>query len=221
MKIPYHPRTPIAFGRLLNVLTILNLPVDKSPSGTARHLANLLEVDPSMVIAWFRGDLHGNKPLSVENFRKVVFHFWHKPCGLQSKEDVFEFAKAAGEDYVLELQRKSFMGELVTQGVSSKSHPNIKQLHSTPAFELQRTDLLRNIHKLARRCQSLGSPMVLRGPPGIGKTILIQQVGRDNQLRGMFPDPLLNTSLNGNPSLTTLLAWLEETGLGFSPLAWR
>ena len=201
------------------MLTISTLPVDKSHSGTTRYLANLLVVDPSMINAWFRGDLHGNKPLSVENFRKVVFLFWGKPCGLQSKEDVLEFAQAAGEDYVLDLQRKSFMDELVTQGVSSISSQHIKQLHSTPAFELQRTDLLRKVHQLARRCQSLGSPLVLRGPPGIGKSILTQQVGRDNQLRGMFPDPILTTNLNGNPSHATLLAWLEETGLGFPPLA--
>ncbi len=221
MKIPYHPRTPKAFGRLLCVLTILNLSADKSPSGTARHLANLLEVDPSVVNAWFRGDLHGNKPLSVENFRKVVFLFWHKPYGLQSKDDVLEFAKAAGEDYVLDLHRKSFLNELATQEMTVVSHPNTKHLHSAPAFELQRTDLLRKVRQLARRCQSLGSPLVLRGPPGIGKSILIQQVERDNQLRGMFPDPILTANLNGNPSHATLLAWLEETGLGFSPLALR
>ena len=219
MKIPYHPRTPRDFGRLLYALTILNLSADKSTSGTARHLANLLEVDPSMVNTWFRGDLHGNKPLSVENFRKVVFLFWGKPCGLQSKDEVLEFAQAAGEDYVLDLHRKSFLSELAILGHSVALERNAEKLHPTPAFEVPRTDLVRKVHQLARCCQSLGSPLVLRGPPGIGKTILIQQVGRDNRLRGMFPDPLLTTNLNGNPSHATLLAWLEDTGLGFSPLA--
>lgn len=217
MKFQYSPRSSREFGRLLKVLTILNLPVDQSLSGTARHLANLLEIDLSMVSAWFRGDLHGNKPLSVENFRKIIFLFLGKPCGLQSKEDVLEFAQLAGEDYALDLQRQSFLDKLVIQAVSSISQPNTKQLHVTPAFELQRTDLLRKINQLARRCQSLGSPLVLLGPPGIGKTILIHQLERDKELRRMFPDQVLTTDLKAGSYHSALRAWLEDIGLGVSP----
>ena len=113
MQIHCHPRTPRDFGRLLHAITVLNLPANTPPKGATKYLANLLGVDASAVSAWMRGDLRQNKPLRIENFQKIVQHFWGRPNGLQSPNDAIEFAYAAGEEYVFALQRNAFLDALI------------------------------------------------------------------------------------------------------------
>ena len=146
----------------------MNLPAHIPPKGAIRHLVDLLGIDPSAVSAWIRGDLYNNKPLTVENFLKIVQHFWGKPNGLHSRDDVLEFARAAGEDYIFALQRKSFLDALANQSRPAAHEQKTKQSHPVPAFEVSRTGLIRKVHQMARRCQALGSPLVFLGPAGIG-----------------------------------------------------
>ena len=219
MHIHCRPRTPRDFGRLLHAMTVLNLPANTPPKGATKYLANLLGIDPSAVSAWMRGDLRENKPLRIENFQKIVRYFLGKPNGLHSLSDALEFANAAGEEYVFALQRNAFLDSLANQSRPVAHEQKTKQTCHLPAFEVSRTDLIRRVHKMARRCQALGSPLVLLGAAGMGNTTLLQQIGHDQWINNMYPRPFLSANLNGISIDTTLLTWLEETGLGFSPLA--
>lgn len=226
MKINYHPRTPLEFGRVLHALSILSLHTHKNHTSPAKLLATALDVDSSLVNAWFRGQLRGNKSLSLLNFRKLILHFLNHPRNLLSIEDLPQFAQAAGEDYALEIERESFLTALATCKPVTLPQAHLPQTHKKVCYppsaaEVLRTDIIKMVQTRARRCQMLGSPLVLQGPPGIGKTTLLKQLARDSLLRRMFPDRVLSAQLDRNIPSSYQRVWLQESIVGFSPLAYR
>ncbi|MFH1633360.1 MAG: hypothetical protein ABIG63_05030 [Chloroflexota bacterium] len=221
MKINYHPRTPLEFGRVLHALSILSLHTHENHTSPAKFLATALDVDSSLVNAWFRGQLRGNKSLSLPNFRKLILHFLNHPRNLLSTEDIPQFARAAGEDYALELERESFLAALAARKPVTVPQPHKEVCCPPAAAEVLRKDLIQKVQRGARRCQMLGSPLVLQGPPWIGKTTLLKQLARDPQLRRMFPDRVLIAQLDKNIPSSHQRVWLQESSVGFSPLAHR
>ena len=221
MKINYHPRTPLEFGRVLHALSILSLHTHKNHTSPAKLLATALDVDSSLVNAWFRGQLRGNKSLSLLNFRKLILYFLNHPRNLLSIEDIPQIARAAGEDYALEIERESFLAALAARKPVTLPQSHKKVCYPPSAAEVLRTDIIKMVRTHARRCQMLGSPLVLQGPPGIGKTTLLKQLARDPLLRRMFPDRVLSAQLDINSPSSYQRVWLQESSVGFSPLAYR
>ena len=221
MKIHYHPRTPLEFGRALHALSILSLHTHENHTSPAKLLAIALDVDSSLVNAWFRGQLQGNKSLSLLNFRKLILHFLNHPRNLLSIEDLPQFARAAGEDYALEIERESFLAALAAHKPVTVPQFHKEVCYPPPYTEVLRNDLIQKVRICARRCQMLGSPLVLQGPPGIGKTTLLKQLAHDPQLRRMFPDRVLSAQIDRNIPSSYQRVWLQESSVGFSPLAHR
>ncbi len=86
-------QNPRDFGLALLILTLLNLPPEHAPKEALRYLAAELNVDPSLVQAWVRGEVRGRKALTPVNFRKLLLFFLRQPQGLRTSAAVRAFAQ--------------------------------------------------------------------------------------------------------------------------------
>ncbi|HNB53186.1 MAG TPA: ATP-binding protein [Anaerolineales bacterium] len=215
LLLPSDPpqENPEAFGKELLRLAEGILPPEFARDQASTQLALTTGLDYSHLRSWMKGKIYGDKQgrksMQLEHFQVLVEAFFLKPGGLQTPEEVYAWANAAGEVFRLELEKAWFRR-------LAEAHTFIPPAPDTPLPPflpkgVERPELLGEIVAKFRLCQELKKPLILYGPSGIGKSTLMAQLERAHPLWHTFcPDGVLAAYLSGGTSAEIVETWYQS-----------
>lgn len=220
------------FGRIIKDLTVeaFNLESDRKAAGTlysfymseyyAVHKKFPEGVKERSIREWFNGNFinkHGN--LTAERFRWIIKIFWKKGV-LNDISDVFDLARAAGNQYVIEAE-KDWLRELVGEVTFAQTTPLSSDLRylQTKVF-IERPSLTKQVENAVDFCLEHGEPLVIYGSPGTGKTKFLEMLEKEFSLDDPtstltigFSDGVMSAYLRGGRPDPYLGAWAQALGL--------
>jgi hypothetical protein len=126
--------------------------------------------------AWFRGAIAGSKRLSPETFKKLLDHFLGKP-GLMTLSTLHYWISLGLPDYRALLDDPELRRWLVERQI-----PDGKPIYRNG--HIRRTWLHNQIRD--RLVQRTGRSLILHGPPGVGKTSLLETLYHYPLLQARF-----------------------------------
>lgn len=212
------PNSPKYFGESLRDLSVEAFTL-KSPRQAITTLASHLQmetngVDYRRVARWTNGDFENRRGrLTPLHFRSLITIFW-KRHALTHVDEITALARCAGEDFALDA-KKNWVWELTgleipilsTATPTDPRYPNISQ-------RIPRTDFVEKVVDQVVFCITNRQPLVIYGPPGIGKTTFIKILEHQHsihpKLRHHFPDGLLRANLGGQGASVFLQVWLKK-----------
>jgi hypothetical protein len=156
------------FGHFLEKLVIQNLRpgLIRNKRQAALQLAGQLNMDISAIYRWLRGDLSGKKPLTVETLRRIIDLYLGLP-GLGTQA-LLEYWLALGpQNYHVLLEDPEVLRILRQRRIPAGPDWREDGLVTRSGIEQAvRTQLQHSTTRF----------VVLKGPPGVGKTCLLEKV---------------------------------------------
>jgi DNA polymerase III delta prime subunit len=168
----------IEFGEYLHDLVLVNLApgVEKSTRQAVGYIRKEMGFDITLGYAWFHGKIDGDKKLSVGAFKHLINHFLGKP-GLKTVSSIEHLVSLVPPMYRVILDDPQLAGWLSERQI----------LAGTPVMhseQIRRTALHNQIReRLVRRS---GRSLILHGPPGVGKTSLLETLYHYPLLQARF-----------------------------------
>jgi len=201
------------FGQRLLFIALQNLPpgMPKKRRMAVLQFANedALGFDPSGVYAWFNGDIDGKKPLIKDSFIRILEFYIGKP-GLQSMDEVEAFA-GLGPSRLMDVVSSEAIRSILEDRHIPRSLPQKKEKY------LERNELWKQLYHLLEQSEHEPQLIVLQGPPGVGKSTLLERLRTSSKVRSRYPE-VLYASCDKNASLEDWLAlwrrklYLPENG---------
>ncbi len=168
----------IEFGEYLHDLVLVNMApgVEKSTRQAVGYIRKEMGFDITLSYAWFRGKIDGDKKLSVGAFKNLIHHFLGKP-GLKTVATVQHLVSLAPPMYRVILQDPQLTAWLSERQI----------LVGTPvrhSEQIRRTAIHNQIRELL--VNRSGRSLILHGPPGVGKTTLLETLYHYPLLQARF-----------------------------------
>jgi hypothetical protein len=205
---------PEAFGRSLDIMISRNLPAGLSPSKGAGWLADELGIEPGMINAWVRGEfLSGKRRMTAEHFRRLVMLFYGKPLSPKTPQEAAAWAACADREYASDLTSGWFEVWLAGHSVTRPETPTVTMPRQRSGL-IERSDLQKIMQKRAVQARVNRQPLVVWGPPGSGKTSLVEVYARG------LEEPLDHEHILWMPmgtGVSSLAQWLNAWQLRLVP----
>lgn len=190
------------FGQRLLFIALQNLQpgTPKKRRAAVLEFANedALGFDTSGVYAWFNGDIDGKKPLIEESFKRILKYYIGKP-GLESIEEIEAFA-GLGPKRLMDVVCSQEIQAIIVEHHIPRSLPQEKEKY------LERSELWMRLNHLLEQSEQEPQLIVLQGPPGVGKSTLLERLRTSARVRSRFPE-VLYASFDKNASLEDWLAF--------------
>ncbi len=176
------------------------------------------ESEYSKVAGWCRGEFtDAKRPMTPDDFQKLVNVFWHKPGGIQSVDEVLALARCIGNVKVGTRTERKLADMLDRKWLESLGY------HQTPdsglsirdmryprtGVNIPRTDVIQKLENVLLLAEKAQRPIVVVGQPGTGKSKMVESL--EQKQWGRYPDGLYKVIyLNGGGLLPHLRAWYQE-----------
>ena len=188
-------------------------PPEYPKRGAMPYLAAQLNIHPSVLSPWRNGKYRKNSQaaLSEGHFQNLITYFWRCPHNpLKDLDDIYTLAAAAGEEYTLYLHKEWFLKLVEGHKAIQLPPPPERDHYPRSRWLVARQSLQEQICLQARYCLVQRAPLVIYGPPGIGKSTLIDQLAAVPEARTRFGERILIAHLNGGSHNYFLHQWLRQ-----------
>ena len=168
----------IEFGEYFQDLVLVNLPpgVEKSTRQAVIYVKDQTMSDYTLIYAWFRGRIDGRKSLTVWVFKDLIRHFMGKP-GLKTLSTIQHWVSLGPSKYQAILDDPQFKFWLLEREIADG-----EPVHRSE--QIIRTGLRNQIRE--RLVKRQGRSLILHGPPGVGKTTLLETLYHYPLLQARF-----------------------------------
>lgn len=168
----------IEFGEYFQDLVLVNLPpgVEKSTRQAVIYVKEQINSDYTLIYAWFRGKIEGRKSLSIWILKELLRHFLGKP-GLKTLATVQHWISLGPPKYLVILDDPQFKLWLHERQIAV-GNPIYR------SEQVRRTGLHNQIRE--RLVKRQGRSLILHGPPGVGKTSLLETLYHYPLLQARF-----------------------------------
>lgn len=192
------------FGKRLLDIVVQNLPPGQTRNKpSAVHFMmneERLGFDRSSIYGWFRGDIVEIKPLVEENFKRILLFYIGRP-GLRTIEEIEDFALAGLPEYYDVLQSAE-----IQQAIAER-----KVVRLPPHEKLiVREEIRSHLTNLLETGGAYTSTIVIQGPPGIGKTLLLERLRDSAKVQAEFSEIYYASCDDQHPLQEWLTLWKKK-----------
>ncbi len=184
-------RTYPAFGERLFSIAVENLPHgtarDKSAVVTFFRNEAYFGFDPTCTYAWLRGEVQGTKPLAMENFKRLLLFYIGKN-GLSSLEEINQWIASGPKRYRGIMQNPELLDAIQSAKIPKHSMDQTEHCKIRDQVWNRITDLVCGDREGDKHRSAKSRLFVIQGPPGIGKTLMLERLRTDPCIRCHFDE---------------------------------
>lgn len=180
-----------AFGDKLFSIASRNLPhgveKDKNSVVTFFRKQSALSFDTSSTYAWLNGNISGTKPLVADNFKRILLFYIGKD-GLNTLEEIHEWIALGPEKYEAVLNSDEVQAVLHTRKILHHVIDQGEELAERQKLWARLTQLIRTASQRAPSSSLEDNLIAIQGPPGVGKTMLLDRLRSDPAIQACFDE---------------------------------